>query len=418
MCQEMFPTPSETKKMEREVSHYSVDADMQPCKKQKVGDYLIKLETEDGQAPSSCILQPKKEPETVFTSNPTKLDILCEAVKTHEEWFLGVENGNLPNSDSLVKFKQWSDLRENIMPSNNILLNESECKLNPDLYFSSNISPPFQWRGYYGAREPSAFSSQSSPFSSQSSSDASPINFPVLSTHPCTPDHIVFYHHSVTTKSPLEHSPLSDSSPYTPFNNNSFRDLIAPLQRNKSIVKLESPSTMIGASNCNVRTCQFPGCNKCSQGSTKFCIAHGGGRRCTVDGCSKGARDKKYCSAHGGGKRCSFENCSKAAVGGSKLCTGHGGGRRCLTEGCNKSAQSSTPFCVKHGGGRQCSVPDCSKVSRGKTLFCASHGGGKRCFWEGCKRSAMTKGVHCKRHSSCVSLNSNCIVPTKASELM
>jgi hypothetical protein len=28
------------------------------------------------------------------------------------------------------------------------------------------------------------------------------------------------------------------------------------------------------------------------QGATNYCIAHGGGRRCTVEGCGRGARDK------------------------------------------------------------------------------------------------------------------------------
>ena len=31
--------------------------------------------------------------------------------------------------------------------------------------------------------------------------------------------------------------------------------------------------------------------------ATRFCIAHGGGRRCTYLGCDKGARDKFFCAA-------------------------------------------------------------------------------------------------------------------------
>ena len=118
--------------------------------------------------------------------------------------------------------------------------------------------------------------------------------------------------------------------------------------------------------------CEHNGCSKCAQGSTRFCIAHGGGRRCTFPGCDKGARDKHFCAAHGGGKRCKFEDCSKSAVGGSNLCTAHGGGRRCAVGGCDKSAQSSTKFCVKHGGGKKCSHPGCEKVSRGRTQYCAA----------------------------------------------
>jgi hypothetical protein len=51
------------------------------------------------------------------------------------------------------------------------------------------------------------------------------------------------------------------------------------------------------------RKCEYEDCDKCAQGSTKFCIKHGGGRRCTVEGCNKGARDKNFCAGHGGGKR-------------------------------------------------------------------------------------------------------------------
>jgi hypothetical protein len=52
-----------------------------------------------------------------------------------------------------------------------------------------------------------------------------------------------------------------------------------------------------------------------------------GGRRCTVEGCNKGARDKHFCAGHGGGKRCSVTLCNKSAVGGSGHCCVHGGGK-------------------------------------------------------------------------------------------
>lgn len=41
------------------------------------------------------------------------------------------------------------------------------------------------------------------------------------------------------------------------------------------------------ASIANSRRCLHEGCTKCAQGKTSFCIAHGGGRRCTFPGCSK-----------------------------------------------------------------------------------------------------------------------------------
>jgi hypothetical protein len=112
------------------------------------------------------------------------------------------------------------------------------------------------------------------------------------------------------------------------------------------------------------RRCQATGCTKCAQGSTSFCIRHGGGRRCTYPDCGKGARDKRYCALHGGGKRCSVPMCGKSAVGGSSVCTGHGGGKRCNVPNCTRSAQSSTLRCVRHGGGRLCVVDSCAKVAR------------------------------------------------------
>jgi hypothetical protein len=109
------------------------------------------------------------------------------------------------------------------------------------------------------------------------------------------------------------------------------------------------------------RPCLFEGCHKCAQAGTKYCISHGGGRRCTYPNCTKGARDKNFCASHGGGKRCTVKNCDKSAVGRSTFCTSHGGGKRCAFDGCEKSAQSGH-FCVRHGGGKHCSVANCLKV--------------------------------------------------------
>ena len=50
--------------------------------------------------------------------------------------------------------------------------------------------------------------------------------------------------------------------------------------------------------------------------------------------------------AHGGGKRCQHEGCSKAAaVGGTQRCSAHGGGKRCQKPGCTK-AVAQTPGSV------------------------------------------------------------------------
>ena len=52
----------------------------------------------------------------------------------------------------------------------------------------------------------------------------------------------------------------------------------------------------------------------------------------------------QYCVAHGGGRRCEHDNCSKVAQSGTKLCVAHGGGRRCQTDGCQKSARHGALF--------------------------------------------------------------------------
>jgi hypothetical protein len=94
--------------------------------------------------------------------------------------------------------------------------------------------------------------------------------------------------------------------------------------------------------------------NRDSSG-TPHCSAHGGGRRCQHEGCSKGARgDTEHCKAHGGGRRCQKEGCLKSAEGGgTPHCSAHGGDRRCQHEGCSKSARGDTEHCVLHGGGRR-----------------------------------------------------------------
>ncbi|KAK3241634.1 hypothetical protein CYMTET_48617 [Cymbomonas tetramitiformis] len=51
-----------------------------------------------------------------------------------------------------------------------------------------------------------------------------------------------------------------------------------------------------------------------ARGNTEYCIAHGGGKRCQADGCTKSAQGKtEYCIAHEGGKRCQADGCTKSA---------------------------------------------------------------------------------------------------------
>ena len=116
-----------------------------------------------------------------------------------------------------------------------------------------------------------------------------------------------------------------------------------------------------------------------------FCKAHGGGKRCIIQDCNKGAEGSTpLCKGHGGGKRCAFDGggiCTKSVHGGTLFCVAHGGGKRCAVEGCGKSARGRTDFCVRHGGGKRCKVDECGKSAQGSTDFCKAHGGGKRCQW-------------------------------------
>jgi hypothetical protein len=58
--------------------------------------------------------------------------------------------------------------------------------------------------------------------------------------------------------------------------------------------------------------------------------------------CGKGAEGSTlYCKAHGGGKRCGHEGCPKSAAGSTRFCIGHGGGRRC-------NHQIGTPDACSH----------------------------------------------------------------------
>ena len=103
------------------------------------------------------------------------------------------------------------------------------------------------------------------------------------------------------------------------------------------------------------RACHFAGCTKTRLGA-EFCIRHGGGKRCEVPGCAKGA--------------------SGTVGGGARFCIAHGGGRRCRVEGC-KSTAKRDGLCSSHGGRYECVVPGCSKTAHGPRRLCAMHAGGR-----------------------------------------
>ena len=68
-------------------------------------------------------------------------------------------------------------------------------------------------------------------------------------------------------------------------------------------------------------------------------------------------------------RRCEREGCLKAAVDAFRFCKAHGGGKRCTMEGCNKSAQGGgSAHCITHGGGRRCTEVRRPIVSGGRVL--------------------------------------------------
>ena len=145
--------------------------------------------------------------------------------------------------------------------------------------------------------------------------------------------------------------------------------------------------------------CSAEGCTKGAVGSTELCIAHGGGLRCSAEGCTKSARGStELCITHGGGRRCTTEGCTKGAIDSTELCAAHGGGRRCTAEGCTKGAVDSNELCITHGGGRRCTAEGCTKSARDSTELCAAHGGGRRCTTEGCTKSAVGSTKLCMAH--------------------
>ena len=98
-------------------------------------------------------------------------------------------------------------------------------------------------------------------------------------------------------------------------------------------------------------------------------------------------------------------NCNSASVYKSDYCRAHGGGKRCQVEGCVASVYSSKEkHCFKHGGGKRCSSEGCNKAPVGKTDFCIRHGGGKRCSIDKCGKGAVCEGMCVKHHQDAYKL--------------
>ena len=123
------------------------------------------------------------------------------------------------------------------------------------------------------------------------------------------------------------------------------------------------------------RPCTYPGgCERLAHGPDyKYCLRHGGGYRCQVDGCSRSAYSTRYCSRHGGGPRCQFPSCGKGAISNSSFCRRHGGGPRCQHPNCNEGARIGYSYCLAHGGYNPCGFPSCPCPALHTSNFCRQH---------------------------------------------
>ncbi|WVZ69628.1 hypothetical protein U9M48_018389, partial [Paspalum notatum var. saurae] len=152
--------------------------------------------------------------------------------------------------------------------------------------------------------------------------------------------------------------------------------------------------------------------------STKFCKAHGGGKRYTFLGCTRGLKVTLHfvrvvAEASDALFRvvaCAQRVCMVAlsivlpmvvakdvlvmvALRGLRALeprerteyrVRHGGGKRCNFDGCTKSAQGSTDFCKAHGGGNRswghadtsfgAGIQQRDRFVRSKTGLCSAHG--------------------------------------------
>ena len=139
-------------------------------------------------------------------------------------------------------------------------------------------------------------------------------------------------------------------------------------------------SSPVSSQQRTSRLCTFEGgCNKFSQGRSRLCIKHGGGRPCEYPDCSKSAQGSAaFCIRHGVGIRCRIPGCKTSARGSDALCVSHGGGLKCIYGGgCSKSAQRPSDYCISHGGGKRCALPGCNRPVRGSLgKLCQEHSGG------------------------------------------
>ena len=69
-----------------------------------------------------------------------------------------------------------------------------------------------------------------------------------------------------------------------------------------------------------------------------------------------------------------MEGCIRGAEGSTVFCISHGGGARCQQQGCGRGARGKSSFCIAHGGGNRCRAPGCTKITlHGTSLYCSTH---------------------------------------------
>ncbi|EER19439.1 hypothetical protein Pmar_PMAR012419 [Perkinsus marinus ATCC 50983] len=93
--------------------------------------------------------------------------------------------------------------------------------------------------------------------------------------------------------------------------------------------------------------------------------------------CSSKGSPKTKRPSNGKGK-CAYPlGCNKYRQNGTRFCVKHGGVRRCAMPGCPNAAKrgdtTKAMFCIRHGGGKSCRVPGCGVSARGSTGYCYKH---------------------------------------------
>jgi hypothetical protein len=159
------------------------------------------------------------------------------------------------------------------------------------------------------------------------------------------------------------------------------------------MVALSTASRMAGAGGASKRAApRGLNCKQAARSTARRMAAVGAAR--PEAGCTKSARgDTRPCKAHGGGKRCQHEGCSKSAVqDGTDHCKTHGGG----AGGASTWAAPSQLLQLAHStASRMAEAGDASTWTAPRQLRQAARctgqalGGGRRCQHEGCTKAVV-----------------------------